>query len=274
MIEYSEHTPTSSLRPFVECIWKLKTHSQFLNPRERIIPGGRTEMMFNLSGPVHWIDSRTPASRHVCTGAYLLGPRNRHFLVEHTGAVNLVGVRFRHGGLSPFTSVPMSTLMNEVVPQAEIFGTEADVLADRLFENCDEKQQAFLIEKFLKGRVQGESGLQQSFKLISEVKKSESFLSSKTLTQKTGIHYKKLERVFAKHTGYTPKNFSRVVRFYNALKEMQKPTHTLTGIGLESGFYDQAHFIRDFKEFTGKSPTQFQTENPTIANLLLNSKHV
>jgi AraC-like DNA-binding protein len=55
---------------------------------------------------------------------------------------------------------------------------------------------------------------------------------------------------------------------------MKKPSNSLTGIGLDGGYYDQPHFIRDFKSFTGKSPTQFQAENPTIANLLLQSKHV
>ncbi|HZI23943.1 MAG TPA: helix-turn-helix domain-containing protein, partial [Chryseolinea sp.] len=88
------------------------------------------------------------------------------------------------------------------------------------------------------------------------------------------IHYKKLERLFLRYTGYNPKNFTRVVRFYRTLKEMNAKRLSLTGVGMNGGYYDQPHFIRDFKAFTGKTPSQFTSENPTIANFLLQSKHV
>jgi AraC-like DNA-binding protein len=168
----------------------------------------------------------------------------------------------------------MSILMNEIIPQDHLFGREIDTLIRRLFETDEAKQYVSLIEDFLQKRFLPESGARQTFQLISLVKKSESLSSLKSLSEKTGIHYKKLERVFSKYTGYNPKNFSRVIRFYKALQQMKKSSHSLTGIGLEGGYYDQPHFIRDFKAFTGKSPTQFHTENPTIANLLLQSQHV
>ena len=231
-------------------------------------------MIFNLSHPVHWIDSKDGSSTRTYEGSYLLGPRNRHFFVEHKGNIDLIGIRFRHGGLSPFTPVPMNALMNEVVSQDQLFGNASDVLTHQLSETDDAWKQIILIEDFLKKQFQSEPGAQQTIRLISEVKKCESLSSLKSLTEKTGVHYKKLERVFSKYTGYNPKNFSRVIRFYKALQQMQKPSPSLTGIGLDGGYYDQPHFIRDFKAFTGKSPTQFQSENPTIANLLLQSKHV
>jgi AraC-like DNA-binding protein len=274
VIHYLEFAPTPSLLPFIECLWTLKSHSNFFKKRELIIPGGRTEMMFNLSNPVDWIDSKDPSSTRTCEGSYLLGPRNRHFFVEHKGTINLIGVRFRHGGLSPFTPIPMSILMNEIIPQDQLFGKAINTLTDRLFETNEPKQNVALIENFLQKRLLPEPGARQTFQLISLVKKCESLSSLKNLTEKTGIHYKKLERVFSKYTGYNPKNFSRVIRFYKALQQMKKSSHSLTGIGLDGGYYDQPHFIRDFKAFTGKSPTQFHTENPTIANLLLQSKHV
>jgi AraC-like DNA-binding protein len=274
MIHYSEFAPTPLLLPFIECLWMLKSHSNFFKKRELIIPGGRTEMMFNLSNPVHWIDSKDLSSTRTCEGSYLLGPRNRHFFVEHKGPINLIGVRFRHGGLSPFTSTPMSILMNEIIPQDQLFGREIDTLTRQLYETDEAKQNVSLIEGFLQKRFRSEPSTRQTLQLISSVKKYESLSSPKSLSEKTGIHYKKLERIFSKYTGYNPKNFSRVIRFYKALQQMKKSSHSLTGIGLEGGYYDQPHFIRDFKAFTGKSPTQFHAENPTIANLLLQSNHV
>ena len=230
-------------------------------------------MMFNLSDPIHWIDSKDLAPR-ACQGAYLLGPRNRHFFVEHQGSIDLVGVRFRHGGLSAFTPVPMSILMNEVVLQDQLFGNQINVLTNRIADTNQAAKQINLIQSFLIKHFQCEADAPQTLSLISEVKKCDSSSSMKSLTEKTGVHYKKLERIFSKYTGYNPKNFTRVIRFYKALQQMQEPSQSLTGIGLDGGYYDQPHFVRDFKAFTGKSPSQFQTENPTIANLLLRSKHV
>ena len=147
-------------------------------------------------------------------------------------------------------------------------------MAHRLFETSETNQNISLIEAFLQKRFQSAPATQQTFYIISLVKKCDSVLSPRSLSERTGIHYKKLERVFSKYTGYNPKNFSRIIRFYRALQQMKKSAQSLTGIGLDGGYYDQPHFIRDFKAFTGKSPTKFHTENPTIANLLLESKHV
>ena len=274
MIKYVEFTPSPFLLPFVECIWSLRSHSRYLKKRELIIPGGRIELIFNFSDGVDWIDSKDLSTVSSHAGAYLLGPRNRHFFVEQKGIIDMVGVRFRHGGLASYTQMPMSMLMNEVVFQDQVFGKDVDALMYRLLETVDSKQHIILIEDFLAKRFQAEPRTVKTFQLISLVKGCESLSSFKTLGEKTGVHYKKLERVFAQYTGYSPKNFSRVMRFYKALREMKESSTSLTDIGLNQGYYDQPHFIRDFKAFTGKSPTQFHAENPVIANLLLQSQNV
>ncbi|HEY5917423.1 MAG TPA: helix-turn-helix domain-containing protein [Chryseolinea sp.] len=273
MIQYQEFPPSVPLLPFVECLWFLKSHSNFFKERELIIPGGRTEMIFNLGSPAVWIDSKDPSGGRSFIGSYILGPRNRPFFVEQNGFIQMFGVRFRHGGLSPFIPLPMSLLINEVVPTDQVLGNEIDELTSRLCESDAEASCINLIKIFLEKRIRNEVDSRQALRLISWVKESES-LPLNALSEKTGVHYKKLERIFSQYTGYNPKNFTRVIRFYRALQQMKAKPLSLTGIGLNGGYYDQPHFIRDFKAFTGKSPSQFSIENPTIANLLLQSKHV
>jgi AraC-like DNA-binding protein len=194
--------------------------------------------------------------------------------MEQKGIINMKGVRFRPGGLASFTSMPVSMLMNELVAADQVFGAEAEELTSQLFETDNAQLNVACIERFLTKRLRADYDTRQTLQLISLVKDYESLPTVKSLSEKTGIHYKKLERVFARYTGYNPKNFSRVIRFYKALQQMKKAPASLTDVGLDSGYYDQPHFIRDFKAFTGKSPTQFHAENTTIANLLLQSQHV
>lgn len=231
-------------------------------------------MIFNLSSAVHWIDSKDLSVTQSCAGSYVLGPRNRPFYVEQKGFIHLFGVRFRHGGLASFTAMPMSLLMNEQVPLNQLFGPDADALTEQLFETDNEQAGVTKIESFLNKRLQADLNTRQTLQLISLVKRNGSLLSGENLSEATGVHYKKLERIFSRYTGYNPKNFSRVIRFYKTLQQMTKSPSSLTSIGLDSGYYDQPHFIRDFKAFTGKSPSQFHTETPAIANLLLQSRHV
>jgi AraC-like DNA-binding protein len=251
----------------------MKSHSKFFKKREVIIPGGRAEIFFTTDTTVNWIDTKRPNASHSYNRSHVLGPRNRPFYVEMDGAVNLIGVRFRHGGLAPFANIPVHLLLNQVIPVDQIFDKKVNQLADQLFEKDNVHAQISLIEKFLFEVINSDSQMCKTIQLITAVK-NQQFNSVDMLSRTTGMHYKKLERTFARFTGYNPKNFSRVVRFYQALRQMQATPTSLTHIGLNNGYYDQAHFIRDFKAFTGKSPTRFHDDIPVITNLLLQSAYV
>ena len=158
MIQYTELPPSAPLLPFIECFWILKSHSNFFKKRELIIPGGRIEMMFNLGSPVVWIDSKDPSSGRAFIGSYILGPRNRPFFVEQDGLIHMVGVRFRHGGLSPFIHLPMSILINEVVQADQVLGNEINGLTCRLCESDPDAASINLNSKFFRKKNSQRSG--------------------------------------------------------------------------------------------------------------------
>ncbi|WP_254091874.1 helix-turn-helix domain-containing protein [Dawidia soli] len=80
---------------------------------------------------------------------------------------------------------------------------------------------------------------------------------------------RQLERKFLKQIGISPKQLGRVIRLQTALKMLlSQPSETLTHIAYESEYYDQAHFIKDFKEFTGTSPKEFLTDAQTTLSAL------
>lgn len=83
-----------------------------------------------------------------------------------------------------------------------------------------------------------------------------------------------MERAFLKYVGYTPKHYYRIVRFNKALRQMHESKKSLTSICYDCDYYDQSHFIKDFRQFTGTTPKHFQTENNTIAGFLINHQTV
>jgi AraC-like DNA-binding protein len=275
MIDYCEYAPALELQPFVECLWTLRAPQGFSGKRELIIPGGRVEIIFNFENPILWYDSQQADKGVKCQGAYLLGQRNRYFFMDNQGATEMMGVRFRPGGLAAFTNIPTDTFLNQMVPLTELFGQVTDELVNRLSEAISGRKRVEVMASFLVSRLQVNSDTAKILKLIAFVKQNGDVQPSvQKLGEQTGIHYKKLERIFNRYTGYSPKNFCRVTRFYRSLQQMKQSQMSLTQLGLQSGYYDQSHFIRDFKEFTGTSPSQFSGQNHSIANFLLQSGHI
>jgi AraC-like DNA-binding protein len=83
-----------------------------------------------------------------------------------------------------------------------------------------------------------------------------------------GVHVRTLERMFNKYVGTTPKGFLRLNRFQTALNRLLNSGHeNLTELTHDFNFYDQPHFIREFKSFTGSSPSRFVKEKQAIMQI-------
>jgi AraC-like DNA-binding protein len=299
---YRQYQPIALLADFIECYWVLHSPYDDLKRAERLIPGGRVEMIFNFADPIHWLMEGDDFGQNAAGGSlaggnlvggslaggvWLMGQRDRIYFARQTGATDLMGIRFKPGGLIAFTGLPASALLNSMVPAEELFGAVITEWESRLFTETKEVARiSFLDTLFLK--LVNPLGQQWPVvrAAVQRIRNAPEGFRIQGICEETGWYYKKLERAFLQMVGYTPKYYSRIVRFNTAIRQMSdhcgkrndqndgSGQKSLTGIGYAAGYYDQSHFIRDFQQFAGTTPGNFKTEDHQIAGLLISHQVV
>lgn len=268
---YQEFNPPIALQDVVKCFWVLEDNGRH-HPTEQVLPDGCIELI------VHYRDlfergDRKDLELNSQVRGFVFGQITKALLLKPLGQIGMIGVRFQSHGLSHFTNVPAFHLAEKSVPLVELFGREGDMLVEQI---CMAKTipakvdvlAAFLIEhrKFLGKVTPLVMGFLQALKTMNgEVKLKE-------LAKQLGVSERQLERRFKLEVGISPKKMASIIRFKHALYHLQNSRNlTLTEIAHNVGYYDQAHFNRDFKDITGLVPKQFFKEDQAMMKIFVNA---
>lgn len=161
---------------------------------------------------------------------------------------------FHPHGLSAFFNIPASDLVDQFAPWPEVKGNPFDV----------NTLNAYFISR-MRGNVN--SLVEQAVDFIANNKGTNSVAQ---LMRHTGLSQRQIERQFHETIGLGPKRLGNIVRVSAFLKNLkQAPNDTLTSLALDSGFFDQAHLIREFKKTTGITPLHYKRDaRPLALNLI------
>jgi len=271
---YKQFLPAEELSDAIECYWYFFAESHSGTSLQTLIPGGRIEWIFSFQDPLRWLISENDPG--VCQyGSFILGQRNRHFFAKPGEATELWGIRFRPGGWGAFSRVPAFGILNTVQKAGEIFakditkferGLRTVPLTDRKIDMLD--------TELLKCRFSPAEEFAESLHLIDKVRNSSCEKNINELCFNSSIHYKKLERVFLSVVGYAPSTYRCILRFNRMLKKLSSSNLSLTKLALGEGYFDQSHFIREFRRFAGTSPGQFNFRESRISALLIRHQPV
>lgn len=167
-------------------------------------------------------------------------------------------VYFTEMGLASFTSCPANELFNQSISLEDIFRREKIVeTEERLGLAQTDKERISLIEQFLLSQlreIQADKLVTEAVKLIYQSKGS---IRIAELGKQLATSQSPLEKRFRSLVGTTPKKFASIVRFHTVLGDLEQ-SKSLSDICYEHHFFDQAHFIKDFKHYTGNTPEQFK----------------
>lgn len=272
MITYRQYRPAPQLAPWVECYWVYDCPAGY-DRIESLIPGGRVELIFSFGNNFQWLISPENPIGHQWSGTRFMGQRDRVFGWHPSGPAHFLGIRFKPGGLAAFTPVPVSDLLNQLVPADCILGATIKEWEDRLHSEPLTGQRLSLLDELLLTLLQRNDAKPAFGPVLELIRRHPDETSIQTICDQTGMYYKKLERLFEASVGYRPKQYYRIVRFNKAIRRMNGEA-SLTAIGYDCGYYDQSHFIRDFRRFAGVAPRQFQPGDHTIAGLLIRHQPV
>ena len=257
-MNYQTFKPHPDLASLISCYWTLEVPAAAEKEKQRIVPDGCIEMAFILGDDI---------KRYTLGDAFIIQPRAmilgqtiEPFYIEPTGYVNTFAIRFYPYGFANFVTVPIKELVNKETPMGLLFGEKASKeLEQKIIQATDVKQRIAVIERFLLDKLTEQSTIDKIVKsTVDTLLLTNGTVSISTIIQEDLAKRRQLERKFIKQIGVSPKQLSKVIRFQTALRMLLNKKETpLTSIAYESEYYDQAHFIKDFKEFTGTNPKTF-----------------
>lgn len=258
---YIEKRPSEALQKYIKCIWTME-YEGLLPPseNERILPDGYTEIIINFSDKFKIAISGK--NQQLLSNNFVSGPFSKYLHLSATGKVGLLGIRFWPGMMHTFFNLSMKELTNNYFDlnliQKELSKElEFQVLSSKDFTERFTKVNGILFKYMVKNLTPPQQVVEAAIKAISE---SHGLIAIEDLCRHIGISTRQLQRLFDEKVGLTPKTFNRIIRFQSIFKELElNPTSNWLALALQCGYYDQAHFIKEFKEFSGMNPTSYFT---------------
>lgn len=253
------HVPGPPLDLFVENFWSVMQHPSPW-PKERILPDGGVEMIFNLGGEPQLLHDRKGrgASRTFRT-CWFSGPRTRSIVIGPTPLANLFGIRFRLWGAAAILRVPVVAVADEVVELENLLGDFAVELHDALLTAKSPRQRFALTEVALRRELQDvlpECRLASA--CVARLSDDNATARVSSIAAELGVGHRRLNRVFERVVGLSPKQVQRVDRFQRAIRRIGHAADVdWADIAQACGYHDQPHFVHEFTEFTQLTPSAY-----------------
>jgi AraC-like DNA-binding protein len=184
--------------------------------------------------------------------------------IIESGNEGMVAVVFYPDGLSPFIKVPLLEFTGLIVDLELVVGKAIKEIQQKICEVDSNEKRISLIEHFLLNQLKTkENQCYNDIRYAVTQMQLNNKISILKLASEINMSKRNFERKFLENVGLTPVFFNRIVRFQKAIKLINKQNKlSFTELAYMSGYYDQSHFIRDFKQFYGQPPKEFnQNQN-------------
>ncbi|MCR8558370.1 helix-turn-helix transcriptional regulator [Mucilaginibacter sp. BJC16-A38] len=268
-MEFKQFFPSDILKPYVRHYYIFESDSD-IEFEDTVFPSGDMELIFNL-GSGTWESS--VENKYLKTpGIELWGQVTKPLPIRSKGKHTMLGVKFFPHSAAYFLNDEIGLFNDQISNAADVIGEPVNTLYARLLETLNPGNRIALLEAFLIKQLKENEKrffrIDKAANILTSIKKDPAENNLNNIALKHGITARYLHKLVYQNTGLSPTAFNKINRFQFSLKLISKNDLSLTSIAYESGYFDQSHFIRDFKLFTGFTPSAY-LHNITPVNQLL-----
>ncbi len=254
-----KHVPHGPLSSFVKCFWYWEGAPQ-THAKERLMPNGEASIVFNLrDDPIRIYDADDLGSHRSYGQSVISGARTSCFVIDTMQEDRVFGIQFQPGGAFPFFRMPACEMENRSMELEFLWPGAANQLRERLLAAPTIDAMFLLAEQYLLAQLVKPLELHPAVTFARQqfCQRPHKIRVASVLGE-IGLSQRRFIQIFHDQVGLTPKAFCRVRRFQRILETVHglREVDWIEG-ALNCGYYDQAHFIHDFREFSGLTPSQY-----------------
>lgn len=272
-MNYNEIKPDSRLKQYVKCYYIYESSSDVAF-EDTVFPSGCMEIIFNL-GTGKW-QTAVGDSFVTTPSIELWGQIIRPLPIRSIGKNTMLGIRLFPHGAACFLPNKIDGFNNQVIDFRDASDSTVNTLYAKLQETTGWHKRIERVEEFLLHRLSLSERKLDKVEVVSdimhELQRADFFDNIGNVASRYGITSRYLQKLFLQYTGLTPKLYSKITRFQNSLRLVNnKKDLSLTSIAYDCGYFDQSHFIREFKSFTGITPSGYSIENSPVTLAFTNN---
>lgn len=251
-MKFDKYLPIERLRPYVKYFVVSENEQQ---SDYKVFPSAGLVIGFQYRGQLATLEG---GRERKLASAGITGVSDTYSIFRNSAGIGTVLVFFTETGFTHFASHPAHELFSLSVSLEDVFDrARVAEVEETLACVATDRQRVHIVEQFLLSQltdIAADALILEAVKLIYH---SKGTIKIKELHEKLFISQSPFEKRFRKVVGTTAKKFASIVRFNSVLEDLNG-SKTLTEICYENNFFDQAHFIKDFRQFTGDTPEHFK----------------
>jgi AraC-like DNA-binding protein len=260
--------PGRELQPFVQLLWAVQEAVSGSPPprqREHVLPTGQMHLVFRLNDdPLRLFAHANDVSGRLVSDVVIGGARASFYIREVSSQCS-VGAQLRPGAAEALFGIPAHELTGRHTPLADVWGRQVTGILERLAEEKTLEQRIDRLETILLTRLPGARGMHPA--VARALERFGYTADVGRVVRECGYSHRTLISEFRRAVGLTPKEYTRVLRLQRALQDVSHG-RSLADLAVDAGYSDQAHLSREFRAFSGVTPTDYRRISPSLSHHL------